>query len=380
MMTRPPRAQAAQLFDMAVLTDDSRAGTELIAECASNPVVLEWSRQAALGALRTGRGGAHGIRRTAELVAEFEVLHRQRQARHIADHRLQFAGLRALLRNLRDATAAERPYVVTERLCLDLGFRKSVYSPATPQGWSPTTIAIHPDLGDPFMPLCRAIASLSLPAGSAPREEEAMRTGRPVAVDPIDVYRNTYRPLVELSKPRGYLAVPVVAAGRVVALLHADQHEVDLEESDMIRLRAAASVCALTEERNTLRASISTKNRTMLDELTALRAALDQLEQTELTLTEALTSPTRSHTVDATFVRTSCKSLTSREHEVFELLAQGISSNEIAAKLYISDGTVKSHIQRIYRKLHISTRAEAAAVFRNLHRQVPGSHTTGDRR
>ena len=369
----------APLFDLAVREGNSKAAAELAVQSGEDSFTLEWTRQALLSRLRSGSGEAGEIRNAAELLAEVEVIQRRRQARRIANHRSQLAGLRAFLTNLRGVPRDQRPYVVTDRLCRDLGFRKSVYSPATASGWSPTTIAIHPDMEDSFVPLRRAVAALSLPPGAAPREEEVFRSGRGIAVDPIDIYRNTYRPLVELSRPRGYLAVPVVATGRVTALLHADHHDADVDESDMITLQTAAAACALTEEHETLRAAITTRSHRVTEQITAIRAALDELEQSQLNLAEALgTRPEGSGGTDAPAGVPHCAALTVREHEVFEFVVHGTPNADIARALFVSEGTVKSHVQRIYRKLGVSTRAEAAALHRNLHRHgweaCRGSH------
>lgn len=52
--------------------------------------------------------------------------------------------------------------------------------------------------------------------------------------------------------------------------------------------------------------------------------------------------------------------LTARELEVLLLVARGASSREVAAELVIADKTARNHIERIYRKLGVSTRAEAS--------------------
>jgi ATP/maltotriose-dependent transcriptional regulator MalT len=53
--------------------------------------------------------------------------------------------------------------------------------------------------------------------------------------------------------------------------------------------------------------------------------------------------------------------LSRRETEVLGLLADGLSNREIAERLYISPKTAEHHVSRIYAKLGVSTRAEAAA-------------------
>jgi DNA-binding NarL/FixJ family response regulator len=52
--------------------------------------------------------------------------------------------------------------------------------------------------------------------------------------------------------------------------------------------------------------------------------------------------------------------LTEREKKVLQLLAAGASNKQIAAQLFISESTVKTHVAHIYEKLGVKTRAEAA--------------------
>jgi len=56
--------------------------------------------------------------------------------------------------------------------------------------------------------------------------------------------------------------------------------------------------------------------------------------------------------------------LTRREQEILELLCRGFANKEIAETLSISFETVRWHNRRIYHKLHVRSRAEAAAKFR----------------
>ena len=53
--------------------------------------------------------------------------------------------------------------------------------------------------------------------------------------------------------------------------------------------------------------------------------------------------------------------LTEREREVLEAVAQGERSKEIAARLYITERTVKAHLTNIYNKLGVDSRAAAVA-------------------
>jgi DNA-binding NarL/FixJ family response regulator len=51
-------------------------------------------------------------------------------------------------------------------------------------------------------------------------------------------------------------------------------------------------------------------------------------------------------------------SLTERESEILTLIAQGLSNKDIAAKLYLSEGTVRNYVSAIMGKLHANDRAQ----------------------
>ena len=61
------------------------------------------------------------------------------------------------------------------------------------------------------------------------------------------------------------------------------------------------------------------------------------------------------------FIELLSSSLTSREREVLQLLAQGYRGKDIAAGLGISVNTVRTHVQSILTKLQVHSRLEAAA-------------------
>lgn len=55
--------------------------------------------------------------------------------------------------------------------------------------------------------------------------------------------------------------------------------------------------------------------------------------------------------------------LTLREREILELISKGFLYKEIADQLYITTGTVKQHIHKIYEKLHVQNKTEAINKF-----------------
>ena len=97
----------------------------------------------------------------------------------------------------------------------------------------------------------------------------------------------------------------------------------------------------------------------------------------------ALLDPAATRRVSAAFGRRAAAKprpreldeLTARELEVLELLARGLSNQEIAAELIVGDATVKTHVARVLMKLGLRDRVQAV-VFAYEHGIVePGAGT-----
>ena len=59
-------------------------------------------------------------------------------------------------------------------------------------------------------------------------------------------------------------------------------------------------------------------------------------------------------------------SITRRELEILELVAQGLSNREIAAKLFVSENTVKTHCSRAFDKLGAKRRTQAVQLSKEF--------------
>ncbi|WTO35371.1 response regulator transcription factor [Streptomyces achromogenes] len=99
--------------------------------------------------------------------------------------------------------------------------------------------------------------------------------------------------------------------------------------------------------------------------LTALRSDatahtnLNSVEKSAISEPQALSQlqPSVGHSFRSRF------RLSEREAEIMDLIASGMTNQQIAAACFISEKTVKNHINRIFAKLHSTTRSQATAKW-----------------
>ncbi|GAA4771283.1 helix-turn-helix transcriptional regulator [Actinomycetospora chibensis] len=106
-----------------------------------------------------------------------------------------------------------------------------------------------------------------------------------------------------------------------------------------------------------------------LDEIAGLarRARLDVVHAGDAVVT------TRDDAAEpATRRAPELSSLTSREHEVLAVLAEGLSNRQIAQRLYISERTVAVHVSRVLAKTDTRSRTQAAALLQRIRARPTG--------
>lgn len=81
------------------------------------------------------------------------------------------------------------------------------------------------------------------------------------------------------------------------------------------------------------------------------------------------------HVWSPNWIETSDASLTARELELLALVATGLTNAEISRAMFLAESSVKTYLKRVYRKLGISSRAQA--VMRAVELGIAGPGATG---
>lgn len=206
---------------------------------------------------------------------------------------------------------------------------------------------------------------------SMPLESNMFRRRRPLIVrDAL----NDSRVLTELTQLSGidsYVAAPVMPEGRVIGFLHATtMADDDILDRDVLWAFAEGYGYAL--ERTILLQRMHDQGGRMRELVRATEEALTEMREAGLEITSVSQG---LQAVEAEPVRAAIFSapdsrihqlLTRRELEVIELLAAGETNKQIAERIVVSEGTVKSHVSQILRKLHAANRAEAVSKYMRL--------------
>ncbi len=200
-------------------------------------------------------------------------------------------------------------------------------------------------------------------------ETEMIRRRAPAIVRDARNDPRVNRPIVEFSMTHSYVAAPVMPTGTVIGFLHADRLYSGraVDEIDRDTVWAFAEGFGYAFERTVLAERMRRQQAEVRRALASADAAAQALQDADLELRKAepqQRSPAGRSLAEA--VSPVHTVLTRREVEVLRLMAAGRTNQQIADELVISPGTVKSHVMRVLRKLHVTNRAEAASTYVRL--------------
>jgi LuxR family transcriptional regulator, regulator of acetate metabolism len=165
----------------------------------------------------------------------------------------------------------------------------------------------------------------------------------------------------------GYVSAPVVVGGAVVAGLHGDTRfsgrRLDLTDRDALAAFGKGLGHAL--ERSALLDRLAAQREAMRRLARAAEATVEDLATAHLGLppVEASARGAAAPARPARAVRLPARTpLTRREQDVLALMARGATNRQIAHRLVITEGTVKSHVKHVFRKLGVTNRAQAVSL------------------
>ena len=282
------------------------------------------------------------------------------------------------LARLHDAMVALRPIESPEQLlerstkeaCRACGFDRAVLLRVDGSTLVPESVYIE---GDPAWAaeLLAVSRAAPMPLQMGINETEALRRRRPLIVR--DAAHDSGVPeMAAVYKTTSYVAAPIVPEGRVIGFLHADYcHHQDrvVDEFDRDALFAFAEGFGFAYERATLLHRLRAQGAEVRRLLSSAEAVVRSHAEAELELVRMADAGLASARSSAGLIAAPTslhEVLTRRECEVLRLLSAGHSNSTIAEQLVVSEATVKSHVQRILRRLNVRNRIEAATVYHRL--------------
>lgn len=199
---------------------------------------------------------------------------------------------------------------------------------------------------------------------------------RLVVVDDHPVVRDGLRGMLG-TQPDFEIVAEAASGAEALTVVAAVRPDVVLTDLRMPEPSGGALIRLLLERVPTARVLVLTTHDTDSDVLPAIEAgAIGYLikDAPREELFRAVRAAARGETVLSPSVATLLLSrvrsrpplkedtLSAREREVLALIAQGRTNRDTAAALFISEATVKTHLQHIYAKLEVPDRASAVAA------------------
>jgi DNA-binding CsgD family transcriptional regulator len=318
----------------------------------------------------------HPARQDPSVLADrLELLYEAGEAQADARERQLFERLEVLARiqeSIAQLHECETPEDLIEgaprELCRSCGFTRAVISRVEGSRWIPEVIETVPGMDPDEASFAEYLTQTEVPLEHMLLETELVRRRMPALVtDPTNDPR--VADIVRRGHSLAYVAAPIMPAGRVIGFLHADRIGQDdpVSADDRDNLWAFAEHFGLLYERAVLMERLRAQREQLRGAFAQAEGVIEELWYAEIDLARAgQETPEVARTAAALFRRPESRLeglLTRREREVLELMTSGATNTRIAEQLVISEGTVKSHVKHILRKLGAGNRAEAVARY-----------------
>ncbi|MTD45863.1 GAF domain-containing protein [Conexibacter sp. W3-3-2] len=295
-----------------------------------------------------------------------------------AEAQARVVGLRAQLdadveRGLAELRGITSPNELLDRACQQVvrscGFRRAMLSRVEGTTWQPWQVRFDEDR-DAEATFATWMDGVRIDLDEAPLEREVLEQRRPALVLDATADPRVHAGIVAAGRTRSYVVAPIIPAGRVVGFLHADHmpSQRPVDETDRYALWAFAEGFGRLYERAVLIERLQAQRSQIHETFDLAEEMMASLATADL---ELVRDPTRSREEqpaagdgDGPVPRAEIDALlTEREREVLQLMVRGLANGAIAERLVIKEGTVKSHVKHILRKLGAVNRAEAISRY-----------------
>jgi DNA-binding CsgD family transcriptional regulator len=267
------------------------------------------------------------------------------------------------LGGLRGLSPREMIHAAPLVLSREFGFARTMISTVRRSIWLPQHLHIESKGDDPQSRRLREyLTGAQIHLANAPLEAQLIRKRHGVLV-PSSKQIRVCKETIDVSGCSGYIAAPITVRGRAIGMLHADRPEPDgiVTMDHLDQLEVFAECLAVAFESAVLEEKAA-QQHVAVGNLCAHVEELIGRSQEPPWWQRSVDASGQRHDACSRGDQRAVPSLTAREREIMSHVAAGATNSEIARCLVISEGTVKSHLKHIARKLNTSSRAAAVAV------------------
>ena len=275
--------------------------------------------------------------------------------------------IRQALGYLRGLPPHKMIHAAPEVLSREFDFARTMISTVRGSLWLPRHLHIDEENSDPHgRRFLEYVIDRHIQLADAPLETELVRKRcGAFAPSPMDDKR-TFKELVEVSGSFGYIAAPITVQGRAIGILHVDRPEPHgIVTMDHLEQLEAFAECLSVAFESAVLEEKAAQQRVNVESLCGnVDELLSHSARSVLWLLPGAVPGPRHDAYHRD--QPSVPALTSREREIMSHVATGATNGQIARCLVISEGTVKSHLKHIAKKLNTSSRAAAVATYGGL--------------
>jgi DNA-binding CsgD family transcriptional regulator len=311
-----------------------------------------------------------------EAVYEAGELRTQLRERDLSERLEVLARIRESMEQLHECkTPEELIDAAPGELCRACGFSRALISRIQGSRWVPEVYEAVPGMDPEEDPFREWVEKIEIPLEHMLIETELVRRRMPALIsDPLNDPR-TFKDIVTRGRTEAYVAAPIIPDGRAIGFLHADKigRDEPLTTEDRDNIWTFAEQFGLIFHRAVLVERLAAQRTRLHEAFLGAEHVIEELRDTQIELGRTAHRIPEATAASALFRPAESRLdtlLTRREREVLDLITSGATNVRIAEQLVISEGTVKSHVKHILRKLHVGNRAEAVSRYLQMLRRA----------